>query len=77
MEQDDNIFDITDETNDSLQYTTEELNRFFEFGYFNSNINEEDIIGDDFSNVKIDTQVLIFHIQATLNGFTHFVFLFI
>ena len=54
MEQFDTIFDIIDENNDSLEYTTEELNRYFQSGHLNSIIDEEEIIDKNcFNNIQV------------------------
>ncbi|CAF1316710.1 unnamed protein product [Adineta steineri] len=55
MEWYDNVFDILDRNNDVLEYTKEELNRYFTSGHLNVTIDEEaaeqeeedDIIDDD------------------------------
>ncbi|CAF4754340.1 unnamed protein product, partial [Rotaria sp. Silwood2] len=39
-----------DDMNDGLQYTTDELNRYFQSGHLKSTINEEEIIEDDIHN---------------------------
>ncbi|CAF4608751.1 unnamed protein product, partial [Rotaria sp. Silwood2] len=44
------IFDTIDDMNDGVQYTTDELNRYFQSGHLKSTINEEEIIEDDILN---------------------------
>ena len=51
MEWYETMFDILDENDDTLEYTTEELNRYFTSGHLNATINEEegeDMIDDDY-----------------------------
>lgn len=63
MEQYDIIFDVIDENNDSLEYTTEELNRYFESDHLNSVIDEEESIEYDYFNDCNNIQVKLFHIM--------------
>ena len=42
------IFEISDETEDELEYTIEEVNRYFQSGHLKSSVlDEEEIIDDD------------------------------
>ncbi len=57
MEWYEDIFDILDENHDTLEYTTEELNRYFTSGHINSTIDEEEMIEDDSLIVTDDVAV--------------------
>ena len=73
MEQFDDIFDIIDENSDTLEYTTEELNRYFESGHLNSIIGEEEIIEDeslnDMNSIQVKLFLLRIHVQQSFSSF--------
>lgn len=72
MEHYNNLFDSIDEMNGVLQYTNEELDRYFDFDHLNSNIIETHIMEDDSANSLTENiQVLLFHLQSTLNKFSY------
>lgn len=41
------IFDIMDETNDDIQFDSDELDRFYTIGHFKSMMNEEAMMDDE------------------------------
>lgn len=47
MECYEDMFDILDENHDDLEYTVEELNRYYTSGHIHSTMDEEEMIEDD------------------------------
>ena len=48
------MFEISDETEDELEYTIEEVNRYFQSGHLKTNIFDEEEIIDDDSLVSLE-----------------------
>ena len=48
------IFEISDETEDELEYKIEEVNCYFQFGHLKNNIFDEEEIIDDDSLVSVE-----------------------
>jgi hypothetical protein len=48
------LFDITDDDQDELKYTMKEMNRYFEEGYLQSTMEEEDLIDEDSSDHQME-----------------------
>lgn len=61
IEQFDTIFDMTDDNNDGLEYSTDELNRYYQSGHLNSIMDEEDNYEDDYFNDIHNITVRSFH----------------
>jgi hypothetical protein len=57
MEWYEDIFDVLDENQDALEFTTEELNRYFTSGHINAMMGEEEMIEDDSLSVNDDIEV--------------------
>ena len=51
------MFDIIDDNNDELEYTDEELNRYFQLGHLNSIIDDEELIDDASVTDMLDIEV--------------------
>lgn len=47
------LFDVLEEDQDELKYTTKELNRYFEQSHLQSMMDEEDLIDDDSFDVQV------------------------
>lgn len=58
----DDIFDISDDALDTLEYTDEELNRFFLSGHLPSMISEEETMDDD--SFKDDDAVVVVEVKS-------------
>ncbi len=61
MEYSDNNFDIPDDDHDSVDFTNQELNRYFLEGHINSMtiMDEEEMVEDDQFNNQNDVEVRI------------------
>jgi hypothetical protein len=60
MQWSNDIFDIIDDDTDQLEYTTEQLSRYFQVGHINSMYDEEKMVEDDSLNDDTDVEVKIF-----------------
>jgi len=60
MQWSNDIFDIIDDDTDELEYTTEQLSRYFQVGHINSMYDEEKMVEDDSFNDDTDVEVTIF-----------------
>ena len=71
------IFEISDETQDELEYTIEEVNRYFQSGHLkNSILDEEEIIDDDsLASLKIN-QFSIKHLYENNQSMFLYFFLY-
>ena len=47
------LFDILEEDQDELKYTTKELNRYFEQGHLYSMVDEEDLVDEDSFDIQV------------------------
>lgn len=71
MDWSDNIFDVMDDNEDILEYTPQELNRFYKSAQFQSNIEEDEIdneqVTEDADMIFLDNHTD--HVQVSLSTF--------